>query len=149
MGIKKAIKYYILGESLKEIEMDRILDKISRRSRLSDRERNFLDLYNETSKDDKDYMYLSKNTTFQRIKFLLESNKKVICDLYDRDGRIGMPILRIENNIESETCNVIMNNLEHKLYDRFLYNLVYNVKKNEYSLQEQDEYFEKIESKND
>ena len=33
----------------------------------------------------------------------------------------------------------------HKLHDKFLYNLIYNTKKNEYSLEEQDEYFEKLE----
>ena len=33
--------------------------------------------------------------------------------------------------------------------DSNLYNLIYNIKKDEYSLEEQDEYFEKIESKND
>jgi hypothetical protein len=29
-----------------------------------------------------------------------------------------------------------------------LYNIIYNIKKDEYSLQEQDEYFEKIEASN-
>ena len=29
------------------------------------------------------------------------------------------------------------------------YNLIYSIKKDQYSLQEQDEYFEKIESKNE
>jgi hypothetical protein len=35
------------------------------------------------------------------------------------------------------------------LHDRYLYNLIYNIKKNQYSLQEHDEYYEKIEAKND
>ena len=30
MGLKKTLKYYILGKSLKEIEANRILDKISK-----------------------------------------------------------------------------------------------------------------------
>lgn len=150
MGLKKSIKYYILGESLKEIEMNRILDKIYKKIKLSSREKKFLDLYNHTSKDEyKDYMYLSKNTTFRRVKDLLDKGKRVICDLHDRDGKIGLPIIDIKNDIESETCKVIMKNEEHELHDRFLYNLIYNTKKSEYSLQEQDEYFEKIEAKND
>jgi hypothetical protein len=37
---------------------------------------------------------------------------------------------------------------KHRLDDRFLYNIIYNIKKDEYSLQEQDEYFEKIEASN-
>ena len=41
MEIKKLIKYYLFGLSLKEIEMNRILDKISKKSKLTERERNF------------------------------------------------------------------------------------------------------------
>ena len=33
----------------------------------------------------------------------------------------------------------------HRLHDKFLYNLIYNIKRDEYSLEEQDEYFEKLE----
>ena len=150
MRFKRSIKYYLLGESLKDIEMNRILDKINKKSELTPREMNFLELYNETSKEDhKDLMYLSKNSTFKVVKKLIESGKRVICDLHDRNGKIGLPIIDIENNFELEICRVIMKNEEHYLHDRFLYNLVYNCKKNEYSLQEQDEYFEKIEAKND
>ncbi len=57
MEIKKLFKYYILGESIKEIEMNRILDKISKKGKLTKREKEFLNLYNETSNsDDKDFM---------------------------------------------------------------------------------------------
>jgi hypothetical protein len=38
---------------------------------------------------------------------------------------------------------------KHNLHDKFLYNLIYNTKKDEYSLQEQDEYFEKITKKSE
>ncbi len=148
MGFKKLIKYYILGESLKEIEMNRILDKIYKKLKITSKEKVFLDLYNHTSNDDdKDLMYLSKNSTFRKVKDLLDRGKKVICDLHDRDGKIGLPIIDISNNIESETCDVIMKNENHQLHDKFLYNVIYNTKKDEYSLQEQDEYFEKIEAK--
>ena len=64
MGLKKTLKYYILGESLKEIEANRILDKVSKKKALSDRENRFLELYNYKSEETpKDLMYLSKNTT--------------------------------------------------------------------------------------
>jgi hypothetical protein len=140
MGIKKTLKYYLLGESLKEIELNRILDKISSKKLLSDRENKFLELYNQfVEEDDRDFMYLSKNLTYKKITFLLESNKKVICDLSDRDGKIGLPILKIENK------SILMKNNEiHVLQDKFLYNIIYNNKCSQYSLQEQDEYFEKI-----
>jgi len=150
-GVKKLFRYYILGESLKEIEMNRILEKISKKKWLNDREKSFLNLYNETIEDDtKDYMYLSKNTTYRKVKDLIEKQKTVICDLHDRDGRIGLPIVSIENDFEDDKCLIqIKGGLSHELNDRFLYNIIYNFKKNNYSLQEQDEYYEKIEAKND
>lgn len=149
--VKKLFKYYILGESLKEIEMNRILEKITKKKKLTDREENFLKLYNETKDDDtKDYMYLSKNTTYRKIKDLIEKKKTVICDLHDRNGKIGLPIISIENDFEEDKCLVqIKGGISHELKDRFLYNIIYNIKKNNYSLQEQDEYYEKIEAKND
>lgn len=146
MGIKKVIKYYLLGESLKEIEINRILNKVSKKSLLNNREQRFLELYNQN--DDKDLMYLSKNTTCERVKFFLDGGKKVICDLHDRNGLIGLPVLDVVNNYEDEFGLIIMKNETHQLNDRFLYNLIYNNKLNRYSLQEQDEYFEKLEVKN-
>jgi hypothetical protein len=53
MQIKRLIKYYILGESLKEIEMNRILEKISKKGKLTKRENDFLNLYNETTDEEK------------------------------------------------------------------------------------------------
>lgn len=40
-------------------------------------------------------------------------------------------------------------NETYKLQDRFLYNLIYNQKLNKYSLQEQGEYYEKINHENE
>lgn len=148
MKLKKIFKHYILGESIKEIEMNRILDKISKNSKLTKREVSFLTLYNETQnkEEDKDYMMISKNFVVKKVNDLIKLGKKVICDLHDRDGKIGTQILFIEDDIESEFSVVRMKNEQsHKLHDKFLYNLIYNTKKNEYSLEEQDEYFEKLE----
>lgn len=151
MKLKKLIRYYILGESIKEIEMNRILDKISKKSKLTKKEIEFLNLYNETSKsDDKDFMMISKNMVSKKVKDLLDKKRKVICDLHDRNGKFGLQITNVENHIEDDECLIIMKGEEkHKLHDKFLYNLIYNVKKDEYSLQEHDEYFEKLKVKND
>lgn len=151
MGLKKTLKYYILGESLKEIEANRILDKVSKKKALSDRENRFLELYNYKSEETpKDLMYLSKNTTCERVRTLLDGNMMVICDLSDRNGRIGLPILNIENIHSEDDCIVFMKDNEtYKLQDRFLYNLIYNQKLNKYSLQEQGEYYEKINHENE
>ena len=149
--VKRLIKYYLLGESLKEIEMNKILDKISRKKKLTIREKNFLELYNETSEDDeRDYMMLSKNVAFKRLKHLLDGGKKILCDLHDRNGKIGLQIIDLENDIENEFCEIKLKDQSiFKLQDKFLYNITYNLKKNLYSLTEQDEYFEKIEHTND
>jgi hypothetical protein len=149
--IERMIKYYLFKESVKDMELNKIKDKINKRKSLTKREINFLELYQSTTKEDlKDFLYLSKNTTFSKILELLESGIKVICNLHDKNGKFGMEIIKIENNFEDETCKITMVHDEHhKLHDKFLYNLIYNTKRKEYSLEEQDEYFEKIESKND
>lgn len=148
MKIKKLIKYYLLGESIKEIELNRILDKINGNKKLSEKEINFLNLYQHTREDYmKDFMYLSKNSTYSKIDDLLKNDKKVICNLHDKYGKFGLIIDNIENVFEDDTCTITMKGGEkHKLDDRFLYNIIYDIKKDEYSLQEQDEYFEKIEA---
>jgi hypothetical protein len=151
MKIKKILKYYLFGESVKEMEMNRILDKVSVKSKLSDREKRFLDLYQNTKEEEmRDFLYLSKNSTFSKISSLLEKGKKVICDLHDRNGKIGLQVTGITNSFEDESCTVIMKgDNKHNLHDKFLYNIIYNTKKDEYSLQEQDEYFEKIPTKDE
>lgn len=148
MKIKKLIKYYLLGESIKEIELNRILDKINSSKKLSDKEINFLNLYQHTRDEHmKDFMYLSKNSTYARIDDLLKEKKVVICNLHDKYGKFGLQIKDIENIFEEDVCTITMKGGEkHTLDDRFLYNIIYNIKKDEYSLQEQDEYFEKIEA---
>jgi len=151
MKIKKIIKYYLLGESLREIELNRILDKIGKKKKLSERERNFLDLYQSTREDEmKDFMLLSKNATFAKVKDLLENNKRIICNLEDNNGKFGLVIISIENDFDEDNCIIYMRgNEKHTLEDRFLYNIIYNTKKDEYSLESQDEYFEKIEANNE
>lgn len=145
--IERLIKYYLFNESVKQMEVKKIMDKVSKKKPLTKREQNFLELYQSTQKEElKDFLYLSKNSTFSKILDLLDRNIKVICNLHDKNGKFGMEIIKIENNFEDETCIVTMIHDEHhKLHDKFLYNLIYNTKKNEYSLEEQDEYFEKLE----
>ena len=146
--IKRIINYYLLNESVKNMELKKIENKISKKKCLTKREIDFLELYKATQKVEtlKDFMYLSKYLTFTKVSELLDKKIKVICNLHDRNGRFGMEIIKIESNFEEETCKITMSHGEHhKLHDKFLYNLIYNSNKKEYSLEEQDEYFEKIE----
>lgn len=148
MKLKKIFKHFILRESIKEIEMNRILDKLSKKSKLTKKETTFLNLYNETQSidDDKDFMLISKNFVIKKVNDLISLGKKVICDLHDRDGKIGVDILSIDDNLENDLSTIhLKNGQTHNLHDKFLYNLIYNIKRKEYSLQEQEEFYEKIE----
>lgn len=127
--------------------MEKILNKISRGKKLTDRENRFIELYKSTNIDIKDHMMISKNVAFTKIKDIISKGISVICNLKDRDGKFGLPILDLENDNHSEECKVIMKNEEWYLHDRFLYNLIWDDKKISYSLEEHDEYYEKIEIK--
>ncbi len=135
--MKRILEYYLLGKSIKEIEMDKILKKKHKGSKLTERESKFFDLYK--SSKFKDFMLISKNLVISKINNFIENKIIVICDLEDRNGKIGLPIIEIVKD------SIIMKSDEtFKLHDKFLYNLIYMDNGN-YSLQEQDEYFEKIE----
>ena len=94
----------------------------------------------------KDFMLLSKCSVSQKINELIESKIVIICNLHDRDGKFGLRIVNLEVDYGTESVLVIMTGgVVHPLEDKFLYNLIYNLQKNQYSLEEHDEYFEKIE----
>jgi len=151
MTFKKFISYFKLNESLKEVRLNQILDKISNKIKLSKSEQEFLDHYDQTSDEDlMDYRLLSKETTFTKISNLLDEGKKVICNLFDRDGKIGIQIAQIYNNYEDEISIMTLKNGEKvKLKDNILYNIIYNTNKDEFSLEMEDEFFEKLPIKND
>ena len=140
-----------ISESNKDDELNRILDKISNHSELTSIEKDFLNNYNKSNEEDyMDFSYLSMIDVIDKIKEILSSNRKIICDLYDKDGKIGQEIKSIFNNYSDEYCYIVLKNDERiKLKDNFLYNMIYNVSKNEYSLQSQDEYYEKIPVNNE
>lgn len=149
MGLKGAIKYYLLGKSIKEVEVDRILGKVSNGKSLSKKEEGFLNLYNQTTNElHMDFMYLSKNTTCDKLSLLLRNSKSVICDLKDRDGKIGLRILSVDNMYEEDSI-LHLDGMDFKMKDRYLYNILYDTRRDKYSLQEQGEYFEKITISND
>lgn len=144
MNFQKWISY--VKESVKEDVLDRILDKIHNKQKLTDVEQKFLDKYNETSDEEyQDYKFLTKNDASLKIKEILEGGRKVICDLLDRDGKIGIEIVKVENDFEHEISKVKLKNGESiELKDNYLYNIIYNSSKDEYYLESQDEFYEKI-----
>lgn len=142
-------KKWILEESLKEDEMNRLLDKISSGNTLSTNEIDFLNKYDKIDNDEiKDYFYLSPDVTSQRIRNLLNSNKTIICDLEDRYGKLGLEIKSIYYENESHFLN-LEGNKKYQLKDNHLYNIKYDIKNNKYILLSHDEYFEKIPINNE
>jgi glutamate mutase epsilon subunit len=137
---------FTLEKSTKDIEVDRILDKVIEKKNLTHIEKKFLDNYeNITEYDLQSWSHLSKNMTFEKIMEILSKNKKIICNLCDRDGKINEQIVSINNDFEKEECILYLKNKNLvKLSDNFFYNIEYSIKKDTYSLTEQDEYFEKI-----
>ena len=88
-----------------------------------------------------DYSHLSRNLACDKIIYYLEKKKKVWCDICDKDGKISDIII----NVEKPTYKLILKHGVFVIQDSFLYNISYNIKKDDYSLTEQDEYFEEIE----
>jgi hypothetical protein len=57
----------------------------------------------------KDYMLISKNFVVKKINELLDDNIVVICNLNDRNGKIGLSISKIENDMDSENSILYLN----------------------------------------
>lgn len=145
--MKLKLPFNQIRNSFKEIKLNLILDKMSKNTLLSDNDKKFLQNYEDELVDEcLDYKLLSKENIVERIKYILP-NKKVICNLEDNDGKIGSPITSISNNFHGDCSLLLKNNISYKLGDNFLYNLIYNTKKDLYSLEAEDEYYEKIEVK--
>ena len=147
MGFKKFISFFNIRESLKEVELDRILDKIGKKLSLTPKEQDFMDHYDAIQDNEiQDFLYLTKEKIAEKIQELLDQKKTIICDLVDRNGKIGLKIKTINQPVlDTEFTTLTLSNYEKtKLYDRFLYNLIYDMNRDEFSLQSQDEYFEKV-----
>ncbi len=149
MSFRKWVKY--IRESVKQDELDRILDKIYRKEKLNDIEKKFLDKFDKTSEEDyQDFRFLTKNDAYNHIKNIMDKGRKIVCDLRDRDGKIGVEIKKIKNDFENDICKLkLANNEIVVLKDNFLYDILYNPKNDTYVLQEQDEYYEKIPVKDE
>ena len=154
MGISR-IKQY-LKSSIKGIELGKILNILSVSKKVAPQINSMeLELDQELEQElkineNRDFMLLSKNEIFRKIKELLDDKKVVVCNCHDRDGVIGLKISGAINDFREESFEIILSgNQKFNLYDKFLYNLIYNINKKHYSLEEHDEYYEKISISNE
>ena len=151
MDFRKFISYLNLSESLKEIELNKILDKISKSISLSSKEKEFLGKYDNIDDDDlKDFKMLSLQSTFEKLQKLIDVNKKVICNLIDKNGRIGIQITSLYSDYENEVYILNLKNGEKiELKDNYLYNIIYNLQRDTYYLETEEEFFEKLPVRNE
>ena len=151
MASQSTDMYLNIRNSLKDQHLDSILDKMKSGESLSESEGLFLDGYDFLIENDlKDVSHLSKNQVFDKICYLLDNGKVIICNLYDKDGIINDKIVKIENLFEKDCCLLYLKHGDTaRLFDKFLYKIIYNFKKDEYYLESQDEYFEKIITDNE
>lgn len=148
-NLKRILSSFKLPENLKEIELNSILEKISKRKSINSNEKKFLEKFESIQDDDlKSFSLLSRQTATEKINDIINNNKTIICDLEDRDGKIGQAIIDTSNDYENElTILKFKNQQVFKMKDNFLYNINYNLKKNIYTLEKSDEFYEKISAK--
>lgn len=137
-----------LAESVKDGELNRILDRISNGEDLTDNEKKFLGNFNDKGDDYyQDFQYLTSSDTFDRIVEILDSGRKIYYEVYE-DSFAGGEVISID--YKGDDYLITLNGGEKvKLKDSFLYNLIYNIKKDDYALRVQDRYYEKIPIKNE
>lgn len=137
-----------IKESLRDDELNRILDKMNDNSPLTNSEREFLSKYKSTNDDDyKDKRYLTNIDVFQTISRLIDNDRKIVCNLFNSNND-GIDIIGID--ISSDDYKLLLKNKKTiSLKDKYLYNIIYNFIKDEYSLEIQDEYYEKVPIKNE
>jgi|LakMenEpi03Aug12_release.lakeMendotaPanAssembly.Ray.scaffolds.fasta_scaffold200632_3 hypothetical protein len=129
-------------ENSKTFELNNILDKIFINEDLSPRELEFLEKFEFIDEEDlKDYSFLSLLDLF----YLLSKIKKpIICDIKDREGKINQQIISLDYDYEE--CKLTLG-FKHGIYtlsDNKFYKLTYEFKHDNYSLDIEGEYIEKV-----
>lgn len=139
------------NQSELENVLNEILEKISIGSNLSEYEIHFLEKYDKNYRMDLiNFSHLSKNQIYIKIIEILKKNKRIICDLCDKMGKISDEIISIYNNVEMDYSTLQMKHGDtYNLKDNMLYKLTYDFKKDEYHLESVGEYYEKITNDNE
>jgi len=140
-----------VNEKIKNSELNFVLDKIKQKIPLTQNELEFLcEFDNIPEIDHTDFSHLSKNQVYEKITYYLSNNKKVICDISDKDGIINDQIISTSNDFEKDFCVLYLKHGETcRLEDRYFYKITYNFPKNIYSLEIQDQFYEKINIDNE
>jgi len=138
-------------EKNKNLELDFVLEKIKQKKTLNSHELEFLCKFDSIEEiDHTDFSHLSKNQVFEKVTYYLSKSKKVICNIKDKNGMIDDEIISISNDFEKEYCILRLKHGETcKIEDKNFYKITYYFEKNIYSLEIQDEFYEKITIQNE
>jgi hypothetical protein len=146
MGVNKIMnfkKFINIIESKKEDLLNTILDKINKGIELSKSDELFLKNYDKEIPND--MKYLDKELVYVKIKDIIDSGVKILCNLTDRNGRIGIFIKEIDGEFGQDFSILTLTNGDRiKIKDNFFYNIIWNQDKGFWILEEGDEFFEKI-----
>jgi len=144
---KKINIIFSLKDNPKIFELNKVLDKISQKNQLSQREYDFLDKFGTIDEEDfKDYNFLSLMDLFYIMNKI---DKNIILNIKDREGKINQQILEVHYRYEDCKIYLILKHGDYTLTDNFLYKLEYEFKHDNYSLDIESEYYEKIIIDND
>ncbi len=130
------------NKSLKNEQLDKILDKIKLGFELNEKEKSFLSKFNSLSDEEfMEYRMLSRFEVTSKITSLINNDLKVICNLCDKQGPLGLEIKEV---IQTEdNYYLLLEKAEKiKLKDSILYDLTYNFKRWHYSLESGEEFVE-------
>ena len=128
-----------LKNSLKNDKLNALLSKISDGKPLTDSEKNFLDNYDDVREEDlRDYTHLNSSDVYNKVSDLISRKKEVLyLDKKVEDVQY----------IKDDICLITFSDII-KLKDNYLYQITHNDDYT-YTVNVQDEFFEKLPLRND
>lgn len=135
--------------SLKAKQMDFILEKLSSKGKITQKEKFFLDSYERLSdKDFGEFSMLTSNEAESKIEYLIHNNIDIICNICDELGPLGY---RINDIVEESGSKILILEKNHtlELKDNCFYDLKYDIQKIRFSLESNNEYYELIPINNE
>lgn len=127
---------------LAERAVNHVLDKVSSGRRLTPRERAFMEIVkSHPHLDMVDHMLVSNTQAARKVTQMLDLGIGVVCNLRDRDGKMGAPVLSAE--VDGEHARIaIEGHLILDLKPSMLYDLTFSTSDFRYSLESDHEYYE-------
>lgn len=135
--------------SLKTKQLNAILDKLSSKGKITQKEKSFLDSFDSISdKDFGEFSMLTSKEAECKVEYLIHNNIDVICNICDDMGPMGYKIIDIAEDNGSKIL-ILEKKSTLELRDNCFYDLKYDIKKILFSLESNNEYYELIPINNE